>query len=113
MFFRASALTMSCSVRLMEYSKLIRMRLLRERTSQKVQHLMRSLVKVAPVIPFIDLKAQYKQIKPEIDLAVHRVIESAQFVLGPEVAAFEKRFADYCGVTHCVAVNSGTSALHL
>ena len=47
-----------------------------------------------PVIPFLDLKAQYRQMKPEIDAAVARVIESAQFVLGPEVADFEKRFAD-------------------
>jgi dTDP-4-amino-4,6-dideoxygalactose transaminase len=65
------------------------------------------------VIPFLDLKAQYKEIKPQVDAAVARVIESAQFVLGPEVAAFEERFAAYCGVRHCVALNSGTSALHL
>ena len=65
------------------------------------------------MLPFLDLKAQYKQIKPEIDAAVGRVIDSAQFVLGPEVAAFEERFGDYCGVTHCTALNSGTSALHL
>jgi dTDP-4-amino-4,6-dideoxygalactose transaminase len=64
-------------------------------------------------IPFLDLKAQYKQIKPEIDTAVARVIDSAQFVLGPDVSAFEERFADYCGVAHCTALNSGTSALHL
>jgi dTDP-4-amino-4,6-dideoxygalactose transaminase len=51
--------------------------------------------------------------KPEIDAAVARVIDSAQFVLGPEVAAFEDRFAAYCGVKHCAALNSGTSALHL
>ena len=51
--------------------------------------------------------------KPEIDAAVARTIESAQFVLGPEVAAFEERFAEYCDVKHCLAVNSGTSALHL
>jgi dTDP-4-amino-4,6-dideoxygalactose transaminase len=51
--------------------------------------------------------------KPEIDAAVARAIESAQFVLGPEVAAFEERFASYCNVKHCSAVNSGTSALHL
>ena len=51
--------------------------------------------------------------KPEIDAAVARVIDSAQFVLGPEVAAFEERFAEYCGVKHCTALNSGTSALHL
>jgi len=65
------------------------------------------------VIPFLDLKAQYQQMKPEIDAAVVRAIESAQFVLGPEVAAFEERFASYCDVRHCLAVNSGTSALHL
>ena len=65
------------------------------------------------MIAFLDLKAQYQQLKPEIDLAIRRVIESAQFVLGPEVSAFEERFADYCSVSHCVALNSGTSALHL
>ncbi|MGY3604073.1 MULTISPECIES: DegT/DnrJ/EryC1/StrS family aminotransferase [unclassified Bradyrhizobium] len=65
------------------------------------------------MIPFLDLKAQYKQMKPEIDAAVMRVIDGAQFVLGPEVAAFEERFASYCNVKHCLAVSSGTSALHL
>jgi dTDP-4-amino-4,6-dideoxygalactose transaminase len=59
------------------------------------------------------LKAQYQQVKPEIDAAIIRAIDSAQFVLGPEVEAFEERFASYCNVRHCVAVNSGTSALHL
>jgi dTDP-4-amino-4,6-dideoxygalactose transaminase len=65
------------------------------------------------LIPFLDLKAQYRQMKPEIDAAVERVIDSAQFVLGPEVAAFEERFASYCNTKYCKAVNSGTSALHL
>jgi dTDP-4-amino-4,6-dideoxygalactose transaminase len=65
------------------------------------------------VIPFLDLQAQYRHIKPEIDAAITRVIDSAQFVLGPEVAAFEERFADYCKTRYCVALNSGTSALHL
>jgi dTDP-4-amino-4,6-dideoxygalactose transaminase len=65
------------------------------------------------LIPFLDLKAQYRQIKPRVDDAIARAIESAQFVLGPEVAAFESRFAAYCGVAHCHAVSSGTSALHL
>ena len=65
------------------------------------------------MIPFLDLKAQYRQIKPEVDAAVMRAIDSTQFVLGPEVTAFEKRFAAYCNVGHCCAVNSGTSALHL
>jgi dTDP-4-amino-4,6-dideoxygalactose transaminase len=65
------------------------------------------------MIPFLDLQAQYRQIKPEIDAAIARVIDSTRFVLGPEVTAFEGRFAAYCGVKHCVALNSGTSALHL
>jgi dTDP-4-amino-4,6-dideoxygalactose transaminase len=65
------------------------------------------------LIAFLDLKAQYRQVKSEADAAVARTIESAQFVLGPEVSAFEERFASYCGVTHCSALNSGTSALHL
>ena len=65
------------------------------------------------MIPFLDLKVQYRQIKPEIDAAVARVIDSGQFVLGPEVAAFEECFAAYCGAQYCIALNSGTSALHL
>ena len=65
------------------------------------------------VIPFLDLQAQYRQIKPKLDIAVMRVIDSAQFVLGPEVATFEECFADYCDTKHCIGVNSGTSALHL
>ena len=64
-------------------------------------------------VPLIDLKAQYQSIKPEIDAAVASVLDSCQFVLGPEVAAFEKEFAAYCGVRECIALNSGTSALHL
>lgn len=65
------------------------------------------------LVPFLDLKAQYRQTKPEIDAAVVRAIHSANFVLGPEVEAFEERFAAYCQTRHCAAVNSGTSALHL
>jgi dTDP-4-amino-4,6-dideoxygalactose transaminase len=65
------------------------------------------------MIPLVDLQAQYRAIKPEIDAAVARVLDSAQFILGPEVAAFERDFAAYCGTTDAVAMNSGTSALHL
>ena len=65
------------------------------------------------MIPFLDLKAQYLSIKPEIDAAVMKILESSQFVLGEEVAGFERDFAAYCGARHAVAVNSGTSALHL
>ncbi|MGC2450894.1 MAG: DegT/DnrJ/EryC1/StrS family aminotransferase [Candidatus Sulfotelmatobacter sp.] len=64
-------------------------------------------------VPYLDLKAQYRSIKPEIDAAISAVLESCQFVLGPEVAAFEQEFAAYCGAAECIALNSGTSALHL
>ena len=64
-------------------------------------------------VPYLDLKAQYQSIKPEIDAAVARVLETGQFVLGPEVAGFEQEFAVYCGAAECIALNSGTSALHL
>ena len=64
-------------------------------------------------IPLIDLKAQYKSIEPEIRRAVARVLRSGQYTLGDEVEAFEEAFARYCGARHCVALNSGTSALHL
>jgi len=64
-------------------------------------------------VPFLDLKAQYQSIKPEVDAAIDRVLETSQFVLGDEVAGFEQEFAAYCGATECIALNSGTSALHL
>ena len=64
-------------------------------------------------IPYLDLKAQYRSIKPEIDDAITRVLDSCQFVLGSEVGAFEKEFAAYCGASECIGLNSGTSALHL
>jgi dTDP-4-amino-4,6-dideoxygalactose transaminase len=64
-------------------------------------------------VPFVDLKQQYLGIKDEILAAVAGVFESTQFVLGKEVAAFEEEFASYSGARYGVAVNSGTSALHL
>lgn len=65
------------------------------------------------MIPLVDLKAQYSSLKPDIDAAIARVLESGQFALGPAVEAFERDFAAYCGTTYSVAVNSGTSALHV
>jgi dTDP-4-amino-4,6-dideoxygalactose transaminase len=64
-------------------------------------------------VPYLDLKAQYRSIRPEIEAAIAKVLDSCQFVLGSEVAAFEQEFAAYCGASECIAVNSGTSALHL
>ena len=65
------------------------------------------------MIPFLDLKAQYQSIKSEIDAAVLGVLASGQYILGEEVARLEQEFADYCDVKHAIAVNTGTSALHL
>lgn len=65
------------------------------------------------MIPFVDLKAQYQTIKAEIDAAIQGVLDSCQFTLGTEVAAFESEFAAYSGVPHGIAVNTGTSALHM
>jgi dTDP-4-amino-4,6-dideoxygalactose transaminase len=64
-------------------------------------------------VPFLDLSAQYRSIKPEIDAAIARVLDTQQFVLGAEVAGFEQEFAAYSGAAECIALNSGTSALHL
>src|SRR5271166_948681 len=64
-------------------------------------------------VPYLDLKVQYQSIKPEIDAAIARVLDSCQFVLGSDVAAFEKDFAAFCETAECIALNSGTSALHL
>jgi DegT/DnrJ/EryC1/StrS aminotransferase family len=65
------------------------------------------------MIPFVDLPAQFRALKPEIEAAVGRVLENAQYILGPAVAAFEKDFAAFCQTSEAIGVNSGTSALHL
>ncbi|BAY18548.1 glutamine--scyllo-inositol transaminase [Anabaenopsis circularis NIES-21] len=65
------------------------------------------------MIPFVDLKTQYLSIKDEIDTAVLKLLASTQFVLGNEVKAFEQEFASYCNSDYGIAVNTGTSALHL
>ena len=65
------------------------------------------------MIPLVDLRAQYLDIKADIDAAIGRVFESGQFVLGDEVAGFEREFAAYSGAAEGIAVNTGTSALHL
>ena len=65
------------------------------------------------MIPFVDLKAQYHSIKPEIDAAIQGILESCAFTLGPDVVALEKEYAAYCNNAEAVGVNNGTSALHL
>ena len=64
-------------------------------------------------VPYFDLKLQYASIRDEVLAALDRVCQNASFILGEEVSKFEAEFASYCEVKHCVALNSGTSALHL
>lgn len=64
-------------------------------------------------IPFLDLQAQYQSIKPQVDAAIHQVLDTSAYVLGPSVETFERDFALYCEASHCIALNSGTAALAL
>lgn len=64
-------------------------------------------------IPYLDLPAQIRPLRKEIDAAIARTLDACSFCLGPDVVQFEKDFAKYCGAEHCVAFNSGTSALHV
>ncbi len=64
-------------------------------------------------VPLLDLKAEYHELRDQILPALDRVCEHSAFVLGEEVEQFEREFASYCDVKHCVALSSGTAALHL
>jgi dTDP-4-amino-4,6-dideoxygalactose transaminase len=64
-------------------------------------------------VPYLDLQAQYRTLRNEVLGALEEVCESTQFAQGPATSDFETKFAAYCGVDHCVSLNSGTSALHL
>lgn len=66
-----------------------------------------------PDIPLVDLQAQYAGIRDEIDVAMRRVVQNANFILGPEVHDFEAAFARFSGAAEAVGVASGTAALHL
>lgn len=64
-------------------------------------------------VPFLDLKAAYLELQPEIDAAIKRVLDSGWYVLGEEVNVFEQEYAAYCEAKHCVGVANGLDALHL
>ncbi|MEY4680286.1 MAG: hypothetical protein RLZZ276_1935, partial [Pseudomonadota bacterium] len=64
-------------------------------------------------LPFIDLQAQYRRLKPAIDARVMRVLEHGRFILGPEVAELEAALSAFCGVRETVTVASGTEALRI
>ena len=60
---------------------------------------------------FIDLKTQYRRLKPSVDARISKVLEHGQYVMGPEVGELEQKLAGYVGAKHCIAVSSGTDAL--
>ena len=64
-------------------------------------------------VPLLDLKSEYTELRDEVLAALDRVCQTSTFVQGEEVEAFEKEFAEFCGTKHCVALSSGTAALHL
>jgi dTDP-4-amino-4,6-dideoxygalactose transaminase len=64
-------------------------------------------------IPFVDLKAQYQSLKAELDAAVSQVVTKTAFIGGRYAASFERSFAEYIGVDHCVAVANGTDAIEI
>jgi dTDP-4-amino-4,6-dideoxygalactose transaminase len=66
-----------------------------------------------PKIQFVDLAAQYQQLKPEIDTAIARVCSRGDFILGEDVKLFEEEFAAFCRAPHCLTVANGTEALQL
>lgn len=68
---------------------------------------------VTPDVAFVDLDAQLRSVRAEIDAAIRGVIDNGSFILGPEVEQFEAEFAEYCDARHAVGVDSGTSALEL
>jgi len=65
------------------------------------------------IVPFLDLKKAYEEIRHEIDSAYRRTINSGRYLLGQETEAFENEFAQYCGVQHCIGCGNGLDALHL
>src|SRR5690554_7771081 len=64
-------------------------------------------------IQMVDLVSQYEKIKPEVQAAINSVMDSAQFINGPEVQAFKKELADYLGVKHVIPCANGTDALQI
>lgn len=65
------------------------------------------------LIPFLDLKAPYLELRPELDEAVARVLASGWYILGPEVEALETEFAAFVEAQHCIGLANGLDALHL
>ncbi len=63
------------------------------------------------MIPFIDLDAQQKRIRPQLDAAIARVLDRGVYIMGPEVAELEAALCEFVGSKHCITVSNGTGAL--
>lgn len=63
------------------------------------------------LMPFVDLKAQYTDLRDEVNARIQAVLDHGQYIMGPEVSELEERLADYVGVKHCIAASSGTDTL--
>src|SRR5690349_10614805 len=74
---------------------------------------MTTQVTTTDAIPYLDLSAQMRPLRKQIDAAIARTLDNCSFCLGPDVGQFERDFARFCAADHCVAFNSGTSALHV
>jgi dTDP-4-amino-4,6-dideoxygalactose transaminase len=74
---------------------------------------MTTQTQIADAVPYLDLPAQLRAIREDLDAAISRTLDNCSFCLGPDVVNFEKDFARFCGAEHCVGFNSGTSALHV
>src|SRR6266542_4226393 len=72
-----------------------------------------TLTKTKMQIPLVDLRANYASIKDEVRAAIDEILEGMQLTIGPNVKAFDKEWAAYCGTKHAVGVGSGTDALQL
>src|SRR5580704_14194647 len=64
-------------------------------------------------IPYLDLPAQLRPLRKELDAAIAKTLDNCSFCLGPDVVQFERDFAAFCGAQHGIGFNSGTSALHI
>ena len=64
-------------------------------------------------VPFLDVGATYRELKPELDTAVIDLLEGGWYIFGPEVDTFEAEFAEFAASSHCVGIGNGLDALRL
>src|SRR5882724_6130263 len=75
--------------------------------------MLKTTTQTMEAIPYLDLPAQLRSIRKELDAVLARTLDNCTFCLGPDVTQFEKDFAQFIGAKECVGLNNGTSALHL